>query len=69
MLAVLLLINSLRGLRKKKLTLVEKRNPYWEDLYEKLMSLFAFVRLLDCVVAVLLATILSKIVPYRGVLL
>ncbi len=23
--------------RKRKLTLIEKVNPYWEDLYEKLM--------------------------------
>ncbi|MFO3134870.1 GIY-YIG nuclease family protein, partial [Legionella pneumophila serogroup 1] len=25
------------GLRKKKLVLIEKLNPYWEDLYEKLL--------------------------------
>ena len=25
------------GSRKKKLALIEKTNPYWEDLYEKLM--------------------------------
>ena len=25
------------GSRKKKLALIEKINPYWEDLYEKLM--------------------------------
>ena len=25
------------GSRKKKLALIEKVNPYWEDLYEKLM--------------------------------
>ncbi|CZO61879.1 GIY-YIG nuclease superfamily protein [Legionella pneumophila] len=25
------------GLRKKKLALIEKLNPYWEDLYEKLL--------------------------------
>lgn len=25
------------GSRKKKLALIEKANPYWEDLYEKLM--------------------------------
>lgn len=24
------------GSRKKKLSLIEKMNPYWEDLYEKL---------------------------------
>ncbi|HAT1825213.1 TPA: GIY-YIG nuclease family protein, partial [Legionella pneumophila] len=23
--------------RKKKLVLIEKLNPYWEDLYEKLL--------------------------------
>ncbi|TID76975.1 endonuclease, partial [Legionella pneumophila] len=23
--------------RKKKLALIEKLNPYWEDLYEKLL--------------------------------
>ncbi|CZO65555.1 GIY-YIG nuclease family protein [Legionella pneumophila] len=25
------------GSRKKKLALIEKLNPYWEDLYEKLL--------------------------------
>ncbi|WP_459560594.1 GIY-YIG nuclease family protein, partial [Legionella pneumophila] len=25
------------GSRKKKLVLIEKLNPYWEDLYEKLL--------------------------------
>ncbi|CAM2979902.1 endonuclease containing a URI domain [Legionella pneumophila] len=25
------------GARKKKLALIEKLNPYWEDLYEKLL--------------------------------
>lgn len=25
------------GSRKKKLALIEKMNPYWEDLYEKLL--------------------------------
>ncbi|HAT9243430.1 TPA: GIY-YIG nuclease family protein, partial [Legionella pneumophila subsp. pneumophila] len=26
-----------RRVKKKKLALIEKLNPYWEDLYEKLL--------------------------------
>ncbi len=35
------------GSRKKKLSMIERVNPYWDDLHEKLMSSFASGRSLD----------------------
>nr|WP_242601961.1 hypothetical protein [Legionella yabuuchiae] len=48
------------GSKKKKLALIEKVNPYWEDRYETLMSSFTTSKPLDCFVAALLATTFFK---------